>query len=60
MFAYCYNLTSLNLSGWNMDNVTNTTKMFYLHSSNLTINKIIMTGCNDATKTKIQKALNAK
>ena len=60
MFGYCYNLTSLNLSGWNMDNVTNTTKMFYLHSSNLTINKIIMTGCNDATKTKIQKALSAK
>ena len=59
MFLFCKQLTSLNISGWNMNNVKNKTRMFYKHNSNLTIDRITMTGCNDVTRTKIQEALNA-
>lgn len=59
MFYGCFNLTSLDLSNWNMDNVTNYTNMF-VACNDLTIDNIIMTNCNDATKTKIQEALAAK
>lgn len=59
MFCMCPSLTKLNISNFNMDNVTDYRKMF-LGCDSLTIDNIIMTNCNEATKTKITKALNAK
>ena len=58
MFYGCNKLTTLDISNFNMDNVTDMNKMFYncksLHQSGLT-----MTNCNEATKTKINKMVQA-
>lgn len=59
MFANCSSLTRLDISNFNMDNVTDYSNMF-LGCDSLTIDNIIMTNCNEATITKITKALNAK
>lgn len=60
LFYACTNLKFLNLSNWNMDKVTENNYYGMLRSSKLTIDNIIMTNCNDATKAKIQNALSAE
>ena len=50
MFYGCSGLTSLDLSGWNMSNVTDTNQMFDGCSNSLTIRMI---GCSPETIQKI-------
>lgn len=59
MFRGCSNLTYLDLSNFNMDKVTCTNNMFY-GCDKLTLDNIIMTNCNEATKSKIIEAFNNK
>lgn len=54
MFSWCWNLTSLDLSGWDMSNVTNMSNMFKESTSLKTIR---MVGCNEATINKIKTQL---
>ena len=58
MFNECEALRSLDLSNFNMDNVTKYSDMF-IRCYNLTLDNIIMTNCNQATKSKITEAFNA-
>lgn len=59
MFRGCSNLTYLDLSNFNMDKVVCTNNMFY-GCDKLTLDNIIMTNCNDTTKSKIIEAFNNK
>ena len=59
MFRGCSNLTYLDLSNFNMDKVVSTNNMFY-GCDKLTLDNIIMTNCNDTTKSKIIEAFNNK
>ena len=59
MFNKCPSLTRLDISNFNMDNVTDYIDMF-LGCDNLTLDNIIMTNCNQATKDKIIEAFNNK
>ena len=58
MFYGCNKLTTLDISNFNMDKVTDMNNMFFnctsLHQSGLT-----MTNCNEATKNKINKMVQA-
>lgn len=54
MFASCYELTSLNLSGWDMTNVNDTSNMFKYCDMLTTIRMI---GCNQTTIDRIKEAL---
>ena len=56
MFAYCYKLTSLDLSNWDTSQVTNTTN-FLEGCSALTT--ITMKNCSQATVDKIKAAVEA-
>ena len=55
MFYFCRGLTSLDLSNWNMDNVSDTTSMF---SNCFRLRTITMKNCNQATIDKIKSALH--
>lgn len=59
MFRGCSNLTYLDLSNFNMDKVVYMSNMFY-GCYKLTLDNIIMTNCNDTTKSKIIEAFNNK
>ena len=56
MFDGCSGLTSLDLSGWNMSNVTSMYGMFDGCSNSLNIRMI---GCSSETVGKIQNQLKA-
>ena len=56
MFSNCSNLASLDLSGWDMTNVTNTSNMF---SNCFALKTVKMTNCSQDTKDKIRAALDA-
>ena len=56
IFQYCSGLTSLDLSGWNMTKVNDTSNMF----KNCTkLSTIRMVGCNQITIDKIKSALTS-
>ena len=59
MFTGCKSLTELDLSGWDVSNVEDMSDMFY-HCDNLTLENIIMDGCSDETKKKIEDAFNKR
>ena len=54
MFGYCTSLESLDLSGWNLTNVTNMGSMFFSCNSLRTIK---MVGCNSTTVNIIKSEL---
>ena len=56
MFNGCNKLTSLDLSGWDMTNVTNIESMFRFCNNLKTIKMI---GCNQTTIDKIKSALSS-
>lgn len=61
MFSNCYALTHLNISNFDTNNTIGSSGTFFMfgYCNNLTINNIIMTNCNEATKTKITEAFNS-